>query len=145
MYKRILIATDGSELAFKAIAHGIGLAKTLGAEIVAVTVTSPDIGSAIAGPMVIIAPPDAAAHADEYAEKSLAVVAKYAGKEGVACSGHHERHAMAHEAIIDCARANGCDLIVMGSHGHGGWRSLILGSVAQKVLALSTIPVLICR
>jgi nucleotide-binding universal stress UspA family protein len=49
------------------------------------------------------------------------------------------------EEIIGYASKNGVDMIVMGSHGHGGLRNLVMGSVATKVIALSSIPVLIVR
>jgi nucleotide-binding universal stress UspA family protein len=49
------------------------------------------------------------------------------------------------ESIAEHARAGGFDLIVMGSHGHGRLASLVLGSVTMKVLAQSTLPVLIIR
>jgi nucleotide-binding universal stress UspA family protein len=50
-----------------------------------------------------------------------------------------------HEGILETAKAEGCDLIVMGSHGRRGLKSLILGSVAQKVLAHAELPVLIVK
>ena len=50
-----------------------------------------------------------------------------------------------HEAILGAAEAQGCDLIFMASHGHRGLTGLIVGSVTQKVLSHSTIPVLVFR
>ncbi len=47
--------------------------------------------------------------------------------------------------IIDTAVKHGCDIIFMASHGHHGIQRLILGSVTQKVLAHSDIPVLVSR
>ncbi len=52
---------------------------------------------------------------------------------------------IAAEEIIKAAKGMKADIIVMGSHGHGTFGSLLLGSVAQKVLAVSDIPVLIVR
>jgi hypothetical protein len=49
------------------------------------------------------------------------------------------------EGIIATAKDKGCDLIVMASHGRRGLSKLILGSQATRVLALTTVPVLICR
>lgn len=43
------------------------------------------------------------------------------------------------------ARANRVDMIVMGSHGRGAWNRLLLGSVVQRVLALSRVPLLVIR
>lgn len=47
--------------------------------------------------------------------------------------------------IVDTANANGCDLIVMGSHGYGPLRQWVLGSQTIRVLSLTRIPVLVCR
>ena len=49
------------------------------------------------------------------------------------------------DVIIEAAQAKGCDLIVMGSHGHGGLAGMLMGSTAKKVLQQSKIPVLIVR
>ena len=49
------------------------------------------------------------------------------------------------EGILETARAEGCDLIVMGSHGRRGIEALILGSVAQKVLTHASLPVMIIK
>ena len=50
-----------------------------------------------------------------------------------------------YEAIVDTAKGKGCDLIVMASHGRNGIAAIMLGSVTAKVLAHTTIPVLVCR
>jgi nucleotide-binding universal stress UspA family protein len=50
-----------------------------------------------------------------------------------------------HEAIIRTAKKKKCDLIIMASHGRRGVSGLLLGSVAQKVLTHSKIPVLVVR
>ena len=50
-----------------------------------------------------------------------------------------------YHAIIDTARENDCDLIVMGSHGHGGIKRLMLGSETTRVLSHTKIPVLVYR
>ena len=49
------------------------------------------------------------------------------------------------EGIIDTAQAEGCDLIVMASHGRSGLARVLLGSQASKVVTLSPVPVLVCR
>jgi nucleotide-binding universal stress UspA family protein len=50
-----------------------------------------------------------------------------------------------HQEIIDPAKKSGCDLIVMGSHGYGGLKQLVLGSETTRVLSHSKIPVLVYR
>ena len=54
-------------------------------------------------------------------------------------------HDQPYQAIIAAAKAGICDVIVMASHGHSGISALLLGSVTNKVLTHSKIPVLVCR
>jgi nucleotide-binding universal stress UspA family protein len=57
----------------------------------------------------------------------------------------HVRHRDPYVAILDAARREGCDLIVMGSHGRRGLTARLLGSEMVKVLTHSEIPVLVYR
>lgn len=59
----------------------------------------------------------------------------------------HYEHKVGHPAgeIANMAEAGNFDLVVMGSHGHGSLKNLVLGSVATKVLAICSVPVLIVR
>ena len=147
MYKHILIATDGSDLAQKAVAQGLGLAKELGAKVSAVTITDPYWGPetpeemAIAYPTIEIYEKDAAASA----AKCLSAVDSAAKKLGVSCDTKHLSDRYPAEAIIDYAKDKNCDLIVMASHGRRGIRRLLVGSQALDVLTHSSVSVLICR
>jgi nucleotide-binding universal stress UspA family protein len=145
MYKNILIATDGSELAQKAIDHGLGLAKALGAKVSAVMVTEP-WASVAPGEMAFAYPieiyeKDAAASA----AKCLAAVDSAAKKLGVVCDTKHLSDQYPAEGIIAHAKDKNCDLIVMASHGRRGLSRLLMGSQAIDVLTHSSVPVLICR
>lgn len=145
MFTHILIATDGSELAGKAVAQGLDIAKGLGAKVTAINVTEPWV--AVAPGEVAMAFPikdydeSVAANAAEI----LSTVADEAEKRGVACSIRHIRDQFPAEGIIEAASKYGCDLIVMSSHGRRGLMRFLLGSQAIKVLTHSTIPVLVCR
>ena len=145
MFKHVLIATDGSELAQKAVAQGFALAKTLDARVTAVTVT--DIYPT--GPYTPIPMPSIIEHYEAAAALSaaniLSSVSDTARKLGVACATLHVRDQAPAEGILDAATQQGCDLIVIASHGRRGMARLLLGSQAQKVVALSTLPVLVCR
>src|SRR5689334_3327723 len=145
MFKHVLIATDGSELAQKALAHGLALAKALDAKVTAVTVT----GIYPTGPYAPIPMPSMIEHYDAAAALSaaniLASVNDAATKLGVACVTVHVKDQAPAEGILAAANESGCDVIVMASHGRSGMKRLLLGSVAQKVVTLSTLPVLICR
>ena len=145
MFKHILIATDGSDLALKAVDQGLALAKALNAKATAITATEPWPTVAL-GEMAIAFP------IDEYekgcadgAAKILGVVSKRAEEAGVACQTLHVKDQLAAEGIVETAKLRGCDLIVMASHGRRGLSRLLLGSQANSVVTHSTVPVLICR
>jgi nucleotide-binding universal stress UspA family protein len=145
MYKHILIASDGSELAGRAVEQGLTLAKTLGSKVTAVTVTEPWT-AAVSGEWAIAFPVEeyekaAAANA----QKILKQVSETAARIGVACETVHVQDQFPAEGIVEEAKARNCDLIVMGSHGRRGLAKFVLGSQATRVLTHSTTPMLICR
>jgi nucleotide-binding universal stress UspA family protein len=144
MYKHILIATDGSELAGRAVAAGLALAKELKAKVTAVTVTEPWSAMVTGEPALVFPIEDYEKAAAENAARILSGVAGAAKDAGVACETAHIYDFPA-EGIVEAAKARGCDLIVMASHGRRGLSKLLLGSQATRVLALSTVPVLVCR
>jgi nucleotide-binding universal stress UspA family protein len=148
MYNHILIATDGSDLAGKAIAQGLALAKQIKARVTIVTATADWSVSEMAD----LAERGATEPVQEYerkaatlAEKVLAKAADAAKAADVAATTHHAKDKAPADGIVETARAKGCDLIVMSSHGRGGIGRMLLGSVASKVVMLSPIPVLVCR
>jgi nucleotide-binding universal stress UspA family protein len=148
MYHRILIATDGSELAAKAVDHGISLAKAHDAPVVVVTVTeawsSFDLArEARHGNQNPITQYEemAAAAASNILEKAEQV----AKSKGVACDLIHVQDRHPAEGIVAAATEKGCDLIVMASHGRRGISRMLLGSQANEVLTQSKVPALIVR
>src|SRR5262245_23424151 len=78
-------------------------------------------------------------------QKYLAEIEKAAQAAGVPCQTLMTKPETAADGIIAAARKHKCDVIFMASHGRGGLASLVLGSVTQKVLARSKIPVLVYR
>ena len=145
MYEHILIATDGSDLARKAVDQGLALAKALNAKATAITVSEP-LTTIATGEMAMAFP------IDEYekgcaegAAKILSAVSKRADTAGVSCETLHVKDLFAAEAITETAKSRGCDLIVMASHGRRGISRLLLGSQANTVVTHSSVPVLICR
>ena len=144
MFKHCLIATDGSELAQKAVVQGLALAKQLNAKVLAVMVTEPwtMIPGKLPTPSVVKAYKKANA---ENANRITSQVVDAAQAQGVACSALHVSDKHPAVGIVEAASKNGCDLIIMGSHGRGGLGRLLLGSVAAEVLTSSKIDVLICR
>ena len=145
MYKHILIATDGSELAERAASQGLELAKLLEAKATAVTVTEPWT-AVVTGEAALGFPPgDYETWVVEAATPVLGRIAEKAKAAGVDCATVHLKDHFPDEGIVAVAKDEGCDLIVMASHGRRGLARLLLGSVASKVLTLSPVPVLICR
>jgi nucleotide-binding universal stress UspA family protein len=145
MYKHILIATDGSDLAGKAVTAGIELAARLGARVTAVTATQPWSAMMLGEPAALSFPiEDYEKAAAEDAGRILTGVAEAARKLDVPCETTHVNDFPA-EAIVATAKARNCDLIVMASHGRRGVARMLLGSQALAVLTQSTVPVLICR
>ncbi|WP_224546581.1 universal stress protein [Mesorhizobium sp. CA16] len=149
MYKTILIATDGSELAQKGVAHGLELAVGLGAAVAFVTVSEPFPTLAWGGAMAGYVAADELSNYEEsarkYASEVLDKCKAEAEAKGVASKGVHVENKAPAEAILEVAGAEGSDLIVMASHGRRGLGRLMLGSQTAEVVSLTRIPVLVVR
>jgi nucleotide-binding universal stress UspA family protein len=147
MYANILLSTDGSDVARKGVKHGIGLAKALNAKVTVVTVTEPlpvGYGSGDAPGWLAQEGFDSFdAVCKERADKVLDEARVLAEQIGVSVELLHVPNAHPATTIIETAKSRGCDLIVMGSHGHRGLRKLFLGSQTSEVLAEGNVPVLV--
>lgn len=144
MYRSILIPTDGSEITAKAISTGIALAKALGAQLSTITVKEPFPYSAISDMQPI--PPDEFYDAQErIALVRVKQVVTAAREAGLECQGFTVEAQHPWEAIVDHARTQGCDLIVMASHGRRGVSALLLGSETTRVLVHCDVPVLVVK
>lgn len=147
MFKHVLIPTDGSALSRKAIKAGVAFAKSTGAKVTAyygLEMMQPYLVGD--GVMVDTTAFDAfEKRAREQGDKFLAEAAKAAKAAGVPFEGYMTKPATPYQGIIDAAKKKRCDVIFMASHGRGELASLILGSVTQKVLAHSKLPVLVYR
>jgi nucleotide-binding universal stress UspA family protein len=147
MYKNLLLATDGSKLSGKALAHALALAKPLGAKITAFY-AAPDYPMPAYADGVVYEPvsrKEYAKLAAQDADKILQDVAAKAGAAGVDCKTTYTIAAAPWEAILDAAKKNKCDAIVMASHGRKGISAILLGSETQKVLTHSKLPVIVVR
>lgn len=148
MYKNILVAADGSDMSNAAVEHAITLAADQGATLTLVSVTelwsASDIANRIqAGQANAVE--DFESHAAEAANKILDAAAAKASARNVTCKKVHVKDEHPAEGIIKTANAEGCDLIVMSTHGRRGIRRMLLGSVAAEVVTTSKVPVLIHR
>jgi nucleotide-binding universal stress UspA family protein len=144
MFTRILVPTDGSDITLKAAHTAIDLAKRLDAKLFIVGVKEPFPYSAISEMQPV--PPQEFYDAQErIASSRVKDLAGLAEAAGVPYSGHTVEALHPWEAILDHAKTQGCDLIVMASHGRRGVSALLLGSETQKVLTHCTLPVLVVR
>lgn len=145
MYRNILIATDGSELAGKALEHGLRLARFAEGKATVLTVCEPFRVLSLAPAQL---EESARTYREEVRKQAEAILSAAAGRAqqvGVECETLSIEHDEPHAAIIDTAHRKGCDLIVMASHGRRGLSALVLGSQTVKVLTHSDIPVLVLR
>jgi nucleotide-binding universal stress UspA family protein len=148
MYRHILIATDGSALAERAVVHGLLLAKSVGAKVTAIIVEAPFNVYNVPESKLREMPEAFAQHAEQikqHAGNVLNHVAEAAKAAGVPCDTLQVEHDHPYRAIITTAEDKGCDVIVMASHGRSGISAVLLGSVTNKVLTHTKIPVLVCH
>ncbi len=141
MYDRILVPTDGSDAMETVIAHAVELAAahdaTLHSLYVANTASLSDI------PMD--AGWESVTHAlEREGQRAVSVIERAADEAGVAFESEIREGAPAKE-IIRYAEEDDCDVIIMGTHGRSGVDRLLLGSVAEKVVRSSPVPVLTVR
>ena len=146
LYDRILVPTDGSETAETAFEHAIELAKQYDAEIHALYVVDTDAMSITLGPeqvdRVLTGQFDEMEELKEDADDALDSVAEMAEAAGVECV-REVRGGQPHKKIKDYVDEADIDVVVMGSHGRGGIKRRIMGSVTERVLRSTTAPVLV--
>ncbi len=149
MYARVLIATDGSELADRAIDHGVQLAKLAGSEVTIVTVTEPVsiVGGGYATVVggVVEPIPELIEAQEKSARDLLQRAANRAAEQGLTIKTVLVDNSFAAEGIVATASEIGAELIIMGSHGRRGLNRLLLGSQTNNVLAHTKLPVLVTR
>lgn len=141
LYKKILIATDGSEQNQKAIEYGVDLAKISNAKVYPVYVVDTAAFSSI--------PMDSGWEMmydliKKEGREATDQVVKLAEEAGLECEPTILEGHPSHE-IIDFAKNNDIDVIVMGTLGKSGLDKFLLGSVAEKVIRNSPAPVLVVR
>ena len=138
LYDRILVPTDGSTSSRPAIEHSVDLASAHEATIHGVYVINTASFASIPtegtweGVSEML---------EREGKEALEEIAEIAGERDVPVECVQLDGAPSRE-IVRYAEKHGCDLIVMGTHGRGGIDRLLLGSVAEKVVRSSRIPVL---
>ena len=147
MYKRILIATDGSPLSEKAVASGLALAALTRARVIALKVVPRYPRSFFDGGLALdmLEIKRIEEQWSAKAHELLAKVKKAGTEDGVMVKTIVAKSDLVAEAIIAAANKHDCDLIVMASHGRKGVKRVLLGSETLNVLTHSEIPVLVLR
>jgi nucleotide-binding universal stress UspA family protein len=144
MVQRILVPTDGSDISAKAVQAAIDLARLSGAQLFALSVKEPFPYSAISE-IHPVAPQEFYDNQERVASERVQKAVDAAQAAGLACKGSTVEALHPWQAILDHAKAQACDLIVMASHGRRGLNALLLGSETQKVLTHGSLPVLVVK
>ncbi len=146
MFKHILLATDGSLASDHAAEMAVSLARLHGASLTGLYVVDPYpyLGIGEVNPLGFEAYMNAAR---EHATLSLSRLATLCERQQppLALGQRIVEDVAAVEGILRTAADEGCDLIMVGSHGRTGLSRLMLGSVTSKVVTQSTVPVLVTR
>lgn len=145
MFKKILVATDGSAHSGKAADAAIALAKQTGSRIVAISVAEPY-------PFPPISESPYAGGSPEYERRALALAQEHvdtivaaASAAQVPCETVVVPGVSPHEEIVAAAARLNCDAIFMATHGRKGLNRLFAGSETQKVIAHAPVPVMVFR
>ncbi|GAB3031295.1 universal stress protein [Natronobiforma cellulositropha] len=139
MYSRILLPTDGSETTDRAFDHAVDLAKTYGADlhvlyVIDATVFANDVET---GTIV--------EEFESVGDRVVERVARRARDAGVEPTTTAVVRGTPHQRILEYAAEFDVDVVVMGTHGRTGLDRYLLGSVTEKVVRLSDVPVLTVR
>jgi nucleotide-binding universal stress UspA family protein len=147
MFKHILIPTDGSAVSAKAVKAGIALAKESGAQVTGFYALEP-VPNHLYGEGYIADRKMVAEFEKRHkalARKHVAAIARQAHKAGVKFDALVEASRTPYEGIVAAAQKKDCDLVLMASNGRRGLSRLAVGSVTDKVIQLSNVPVLVYR
>jgi nucleotide-binding universal stress UspA family protein len=147
MYKHILIPTDGSAIAEKAVEAGIEFAREAQAQVTLFTAV-PEYEVPTAGELMSSRASSLNAHEQLSKRKADAILGpaqSRARAAGVACDTDFALDDRPYHAIIEAAKRHGCDAIFMSTHARQGLARLWYGSETAEVLEHSDIPTLVYR
>ncbi|MDB5838087.1 MAG: universal stress protein [Herminiimonas sp.] len=145
MFKTIMVPTDGSPLAEKAVRTAADFCRLGGGRMIVLSVAEPYPYTSVPDGAFV---PDLTAYERQmraFAQQHVEEAAKIAAAANVPCETRVTLSFSPHEEIVQTANDLGCDAIFMASHGRKGLSKLFVGSETQKVLAHTTLPVLVLR
>ncbi|MFP4633110.1 MAG: universal stress protein [Halobacteriota archaeon] len=135
-YEKLLLPTDGSKASFESAEEGFDLAEALDADVTVVSV----VEDALVEDKIYGSPPADVERVRQLASDSAEKLADRARERGLEADEVVKAGDPAEE-IVELAEDGGFDLVVMGTHGRGGLDRLLLGSVTDKVVRTSSVPV----
>lgn len=147
MFRNILVPTDGSALSRRAVKKAVALAQKTGARITGFHVT-PSYELNVYSDYIVpdfIDPKKYEEQQKKVAAKILETLRNECQSAGVSCATASVCSDYPADAIIKASRKYKCDLIAMASHGRKGLSKMLLGSETQKVLAGTSLAVLVLR
>ena len=146
MYEKILVPTDGSTVAENAVEHALDIAEQYGAEVHALYVVDVDSMSLTLGAeqldRIEAGRFDEMDEVRSNAEEATGYVADRAAERGLEAV-EHISSGRPPENVASYAADNDIDLVVMGSHGRSGVKRALLGSVTERTLRETHVPVLV--
>jgi len=150
-FSKILVAVDGSEQSFKAAEYAIEIAKRYSAQIVALTVLDVSKPKHLSSTF-ITAPTygmreleEERKEAQQWLDKIASMVSEKGNNNNVQFKSQIESSMSVGGAIANYAEEENIDLIVIGTRGRSGFKKLLLGSVASKVVTYAHCPVLVVK
>ncbi len=141
--KNVLVATDFSEPSVVAMAYGRDLARSYGSSLHVLHVVE-DVMTRY-GPEMGIISPQVQADLEATARRDLEAAITDDDRRTMTVTSVVETHTNIPGGIVDYARRNQIDLIVVGTHGRGAMKQLLMGSVAERVVRTAPCPVLAVR
>lgn len=144
-YRHILVPIDGTPLASNIVEGAVALARSIGARVCFLHVAA-DFGATDEGALLHTAAPGVFAQAAQGNARVLLEKAEAAARaRGLDASTVHAVGNRPHEIILETARAQGCDLIYLSSHGRRGFKAVWHASIVQRLLQQTSLPVLVAE
>jgi len=146
MYKKILVAVDGSDTSMEALDEALRMASVAQASVYAVCVVDqapylPYSGYYDPDALIGAARKDAA----KVLERAQKAIAQVGLKGDIELAETDSIADDVPNCLKRCVERHGADLVVMGTHGRRGLRRMVLGSVAERFLRIAPVPVLMVR
>lgn len=137
----ILVPVDGSPNSDRATAHAVGLAKAVSGMVIHLLNVQPSVGSLVT---MFVPKENVDSFHREEGEKALASAVKICKDAGVACE-KHIGVGRPGEVIGQFVKKLGAGSVVSGTRGHGGVAGVLMGSVAQDILAYVDVPITLVK